>query len=52
MLMLENDIDPTADLLQLLVKYKTGSFKPQAIVYNNYYNPGSFQNFGVDLNSL
>ncbi|CAI4060830.1 hypothetical protein SKDZ_06G0180 [Saccharomyces kudriavzevii ZP591] len=49
MLMLENDIDPTADLLQLLAKYKTGSFKPQAIVYNNYYNPGSFQNFGVDL---
>ncbi|AJU35989.1 AMM_1a_G0016400.mRNA.1.CDS.1 [Saccharomyces cerevisiae] len=49
MLTLENDIDPTADLLQLLVKYKTGSFKPQAIVYNNYYNPGSFQNFGVDL---
>ncbi|KOG99776.1 GTPase-activating protein RGD2 [Saccharomyces eubayanus] len=49
MLSLENDIDPTADLLQLLTKYKTGSFQPQAIVYNNYYNPGLFQNFGVDL---
>ncbi|CCD22819.1 GTPase-activating protein RGD2 NDAI_0A06650 [Naumovozyma dairenensis CBS 421] len=42
-------IDPAVDLLTLISNYKTGIFKPQAITYNNYYNPGIYQNFGVDL---
>lgn len=49
--MLENDnqMDPSADLLNLLFQYRTGVFQPQVITYNNYYNPGAFQNFGIDL---
>lgn len=49
--MLESDdrMDPAADLLNLLSQYRTGVFQPRAITYNNYYNPGAFQNFGIDL---
>lgn len=45
----EGKMDPTADLLYFLSKYRTGVFKPRVISYNNYYNPGAFQNFGIDL---
>lgn len=45
----EDSIDPSADMLALLTNYHTGVFHPRAITYNNYYNPGSFQNFGIDL---
>ncbi|KAL3240136.1 GTPase-activating protein RGD2 RNJ42_05179 [Nakaseomyces bracarensis] len=45
----EDSIDPVADLLSLLTNYHTGIFHPRAITYNNYYNPGAFQNFGIDL---
>lgn len=51
--MLENNdrMDPTGDLLNLLSQCRTGVFQPRAITYNNYYNPGAFQNFGIDLES-
>lgn len=45
----EGSMDPNADLLHFLVKYRTGYFQPHVITYNNYYNPGAFQNFGIDL---
>lgn len=45
----ESNIDPTADLLQTLEQFRTGFFQPRVIAYNNYYNPGGFQNFGIDL---
>lgn len=45
----EDSMDPVADLLTLLTQYHTGIFHPRAITYNNYYNPGTFQNFGIDL---
>ena len=45
----EGTIDPTGDLLNLISKYNTGLFQPKVITYNNYYNPGIYQNFGIDL---
>lgn len=45
----ESSMDPSADLLQFSFKYRTGVFQPNVITYNNYYNPGAFQNFGIDL---
>lgn len=45
----EANMDPNADLLHFLMKYRTGYFQPRVITYNNYYNPGAFQNFGIDL---
>ncbi|GAV54774.1 hypothetical protein ZYGR_0AS00970 [Zygosaccharomyces rouxii] len=45
----EDSMDPNADLLHFLMKYRTGYFQPHVITYNNYYNPGAFQNFGIDL---
>ena len=44
-------IDPTSDLLNLISEYRTGTFQPHAIIYNNYYNPGIFQTFGIDLDT-
>lgn len=49
MLESDNQMDPAADLLNLLFQYRTGVFQPRVITYNNYYNPGAFQNFGIDL---
>lgn len=45
----EESIDPTNDLLNLITNYNTGLFQPKVITYNNYYNPGMYQNFGIDL---
>ncbi|GMM53909.1 GTPase-activating protein [Maudiozyma humilis] len=45
----EESIDPMGDLLNLIAKYNTGLFQPRVITYNNYYNPGIYQNFGIDL---
>ncbi|CCF57360.1 hypothetical protein KAFR_0C03680 [Kazachstania africana CBS 2517] len=45
----ENKIDPIADILNIISNYSTGLFQPKAITYNNYYNPGIYQNFGIDL---
>lgn len=45
----EDMMDPNANLLHFLTKYRTGYFQPHAVTYNNYYNPGAFQNFGIDL---
>lgn len=51
MLEKNDQMDPSGDLLNFLIQYRTGVFQPQAITYNNYYNPGAFQNFGIDLES-
>ncbi|AET37758.1 GTPase-activating protein RGD2 Ecym_1538 [Eremothecium cymbalariae DBVPG len=47
----ENSMDPGADILNLVEKYRTGVFQPKVIPYNNYYNPGGYQVFGIDLES-
>ncbi|SCU91145.1 LANO_0D10880g1_1 [Lachancea nothofagi CBS 11611] len=43
------EVDPTLDLLKLVERSRTGPFQPRVITYNNYYNPGGYQNFGIDL---
>lgn len=45
----EEMIHPVGDLLHMISKYRTGTFQPRVIAYNNYYNPGAYQNFGIDL---
>lgn len=45
----ENSMDTAADLLNLVSLYGTGVFQPKPIIYNNYYNPGAYQNFGIAL---
>ncbi|CCH60736.1 hypothetical protein TBLA_0D02320 [Henningerozyma blattae CBS 6284] len=45
----ENSIDTTKDLLNMILENHTGTFQPKVITYNNYYNPGNYQNFGIDL---
>lgn len=49
MIEFENDMNPTEDLMKLIATYNTGLFQPKVITYNNYYNPGIYQNFGIDL---
>lgn len=45
----EETINPTGDLLFLLQNYRTGPFVPNVILYDNYYDSFKDQIFGVDL---
>ncbi|KAH3666725.1 hypothetical protein WICMUC_005542 [Wickerhamomyces mucosus] len=48
-LLYEESISPDKDLLFLLQNYKTGKFKPNVILYDNYYENIKDEIFGVDL---
>ncbi|AMD20183.1 HDL561Wp [Eremothecium sinecaudum] len=45
----DDSMDPAKDLYDLIAEYRTGVFQPKVIPYNNYYNPGGYQVFGIDL---
>lgn len=49
MMLFQETIQPQGDLRYLLENYRTGSFVPKAVVYENYYNKADEQTFGVDL---
>ncbi|KFA62599.1 hypothetical protein S40285_05195 [Stachybotrys chlorohalonatus IBT 40285] len=49
MLLFQETIQPVGDLRYLLENYRTGSFVPKVVVYENYYNKVDEQTFGVDL---
>ncbi|POR33994.1 Rho-GTPase-activating protein 8 [Tolypocladium paradoxum] len=49
MLLFQETIQPVGDLRYLLENYRTGSFVPRVVVYENYYNKVDEQTFGVDL---
>lgn len=49
LLVLEETIHPMSDLKFLIENYATGKFKPQVVLYDNYYNSNIKQTFGVDL---
>ncbi|CAI6100495.1 unnamed protein product [Clonostachys chloroleuca] len=49
MLLFQETIQPQGDLRYLLETYRTGSFVPKVVVYENYYNKANEQTFGVDL---
>lgn len=50
LLIIEETINPINDLKFLVENYATGNFKPNVILYDNYYNSNLNQTFGVDLN--
>ncbi|EON97484.1 putative rho-gtpase-activating protein 8 protein [Phaeoacremonium minimum UCRPA7] len=49
MMLFQETIQPLGDLRYLLENYRTGSFAPKVVVYENYYNRIDEQTFGVDL---
>ncbi|PHH91038.1 hypothetical protein CDD83_1877 [Cordyceps sp. RAO-2017] len=49
MLLFQETVQPVGDLRYLLENYRTGSFIPRVVVYENYYNRVDEQTFGVDL---
>lgn len=49
MVLFQETVQPASDLRYLLENYRTGSFIPKVVVYENYYNNVDEQRFGVDL---
>ncbi|KAJ9148283.1 Rho-GTPase-activating protein 8 [Pleurostoma richardsiae] len=49
MMLYQETVQPSGDLRYLLENYRTGSFAPRVVVYENYYNNVDEQTFGVDL---
>lgn len=49
MVLFQETVQPVGDLRYLLENYRTGSFVPKVVVYENYYNKVDEQTFGVDL---
>ncbi|KAL1837665.1 hypothetical protein VTJ49DRAFT_3541 [Mycothermus thermophilus] len=49
MMLYQETVQPLGDLRYLLENYRTGSFLPKVVVYENYYNKVDDQTFGVDL---
>jgi hypothetical protein len=49
MMLFQETIQPQGDLRYLLETYRTGTFVPKVVVYENYYNKADEQTFGVDL---
>ncbi|KAL2179018.1 uncharacterized protein P884DRAFT_219919 [Thermothelomyces heterothallicus CBS 202.75] len=49
MMLFQETVQPLGDLRYLLENYRTGSFIPKVVVYENYYNKVDDQTFGVDL---
>lgn len=49
MMLYQETVQPLGDLRYLLENYRTGSFFPKVVTYENYYNQVDEQTFGVDL---
>ncbi len=49
MMLYQETVQPLGDLRYLLENYRTGSFFPKVVTYENYYNKVDEQTFGVDL---
>lgn len=49
MLMYQEFVDPLKDLNYLIERYKTGTYAPTPIVYDNFFNSTKIQSFGVDI---
>ncbi|KAG5991600.1 hypothetical protein E4U43_003992 [Claviceps pusilla] len=49
MVLFQETVQPAGDLRYLLENYRTGSFVPKVVVYENYYNKVDEQTFGIDL---
>lgn len=49
MMLFQETVQPLADLRYMLENYRTGSFLPRVVTYENYYSRVDEQTFGVDL---
>ena len=49
MMLYQETVQPLGDLRYLLENYRTGTFIPKVVTYENYYNKVDEQIFGVDL---
>jgi hypothetical protein len=49
MLLYQETIQPEKDLRFIIESYRTGDFVPKVLTYENYYNSGEDQTFGVDV---
>lgn len=49
MMLFQETIQPEGDLRYLLENYRTGSFVPKVVIYENYYNKVDEHTFGIDL---
>lgn len=49
MLLHQQVVDPLKDLNYLIERYKTGTFAPRPVVYDNFFTQTKVQTFGVDL---
>lgn len=49
MLLFQESLSPLGDLKYMIESYRSGSFVPRVVTYENYYNSVDEQTFGVDL---
>lgn len=49
MMLYQETVQPAGDLRYLLENYRTGTYLPKVVTYENYYNRVEDQIFGVDL---
>ncbi|KAK3615287.1 Rho-GTPase-activating protein 8 [Elasticomyces elasticus] len=49
MMLFQETVQPAGDVRYLLENYRTGSYIPKVITYENYYNQVDEQTFGVDI---
>lgn len=49
MMLFQETVQPLSDLRYLLENYRTGSYIPRVVTYENYYNKVDEENFGVDI---
>ena len=49
MMLFQETVQPVGDLRYLLENYRTGSYIPKVVTYENYYNKVDEQTFGVDI---
>lgn len=49
LLLYQETVQPLGDLRFMLDTYRTGSFVPKVVTYENYYNSADEQTFGLDL---
>lgn len=49
MMLFQETVQPQGDLRYLLENYRTGSYIPKVVTYENYYNSVDEQTFGVDI---
>lgn len=49
MMLFQETVQPLGDVRYLLENYRTGSYIPKVVTYENYYNQVDEQSFGVDI---